>query len=383
MRAGDDTMLCKLHLCKPNPNRSILSRLLICLLVSVFTMCSLAACKKDKKTEIVLTTDFEDGEVFRIEKMSCYEPEVMVYLVNSENKYDEIFGPDIWQIPIEGTTLENKYKDTILARLAQIKVMNLMAADQDFKLTEDDQLRVKAAARDYYASLNQTEKDIMKVDEDILYNIYYEFATADKLYHDMTDKIDLQISDDEARIVTVRDILVKTYKPSAVGTVSYNSAEKDEAYQRILSIKQRLDEGADFDVIAESTENEDDRIEYSFGRGVMPASYEDAAFSLVVGDISDIVETEYGYHILKCITAYDPEETDRNREVLIKEKKQEAFNKMYDDYLQNINSNLNGDLWDTISYRKTDAIATTSFFDVYDTYFVPVTGASYGTKVEN
>ena len=372
------TMLCKLPtgisaLCKP----------LVCLTLLILSVLALAGCGKEKKTEIVLTTDFEEGEVFRIENMSCYEPEVMVYLVNSENLYDTIFGADIWQIPIDGTTLENKYKDTILARLAQIKVMNLMAADQDFKLNDDDVLRVKSAARDYYASLNPVEREVMKVDEDTLYNIYYEFATADKLYHDMTDKIEPEISDDEARIVTVRDILIKTYKPSAAGTVSYNRAERDEAYERILNIKNRLDEGADFDVIAESTENEDERIEYSFGRGVMPASYEEAAFSLVVGEISDIVETDYGYHILKCITAYDPEETDKNREIIIKKKKQEAFNKMYDDYLQNINSNLNADLWDTIAYAKSDAVTTTTFFDVYDTYFIPVTGASYGTKVQN
>ncbi len=375
---SENDKLCKpilpfLKLCKP----------MIYLAVMFLSVLTLAGCKKEKKTEIVLTTDFEEGEVFRIEKISCYEPEVMVYLVNSENLYDTIFGADIWQIPIEGTTLENKYKDTILARLAQIKVMNLMAADQDFKLNDDDVLRVKSAARDYYASLNPAEREVMKVDEDILYKIYYEFATADKLYHDMTDKIEPEISDDEARIVTVRDILIKTYKPSALGTVSYNAAERDEAYERILSIKNRLDEGADFDVIAESTENEDERIEYSFGRGVMPDSYEEAAFSLVVGEISDIVETDYGYHILKCITAYDPEETDKNREIIIKKKKQEAFNKMYDDYLKNINSNLNADLWDTIAYAKSDAVSTTTFFDVYDTYFVPVTGASYGTKVQN
>lgn len=382
MNNKNSPKLCKLDLCKPIKYGYRTGFIVSLLLVSL-SLCLLAGCKKEKKTEIVLTTDFEEGEVFRIEKMSCYVPEVMVYLVNSENKYDTIFGSDIWQIPIEGTTLENKYKDTILARLAQIKVMNLMAADQDFKLNEDDDLRVKAAARDYYASLNPAEKELMGVDEDTLYNIYYEFATADKLYHDMTDKIDPEISDDEARIVTVRDILIKTYKPSAVGTVSYNRAERDEAYERILSIKNRLDEGADFDVIAESTENEDDRIEYSFGRGVMPAAYEDAAFSMIVGEVSDIVETEYGYHILKCITAYDPEETDKNREILVKKKKQEAFNKMYDDYLLTINSNLNGDLWDTIAYAKSDAVTTTSFFDVYDTYFVPVTGASYGTKVEN
>ena len=356
---------------------------IIYIVVFLLISCMCIGCKKSKKTEIVLTTDFEEGEVFRIEKMSCYVPEVMVYLVNSENQYDEIFGQQIWEIPIDGMTLEDKYKDTILARLAQIKVMNLMAQDQDFQLSEDDILRVKAAARDYYASLNETEKQMMGVDEETIYNVYFEFATADRLYHAITDDVKPQISDDEARIVTVRDILVKTYKPSAVGTVSYNAAEKAEAYERISALKQKIDEGVDFDVIAESVENEDNQIQYSFGRGVMPAAYEEAAFNLTVGEISDIVETEYGYHILKCVTAYDPEEADRNREAIIKVKKQEAFNNIYDGYIQGLNSNLNADLWDSVGYVKTNAITTTSFFDVYDTYFVPVTGASYGTKVKS
>ena len=78
----------------------------------------------------------------------------------------------------------------------------------------------------------------------------------------------------------------------------------------------------------------------------------------------------------------NPEEADRNREAIIKVRKQEAFNNIYDGYIQGLNSNLNADLWDAVSYTKTNAITTTSFFDVYDTYFVPVTGASYGTQVK-
>ena len=76
--------------------------------------------------------------------------------------------------------------------------------------------------------------------------------------------------------------------------VSYNAAEKQEAYERIEKIKKKIDDGADFDIIAESVENEDTKIEYSFGRGVMPPSYEDAAFNLIVGQVSDIVDQMNG-----------------------------------------------------------------------------------------
>lgn len=51
----------------------------------------------NRDTKIVLTTGFTKDEVFRIETASCYKKEVMVYLTNLQNQYEQVYGTEIWQ----------------------------------------------------------------------------------------------------------------------------------------------------------------------------------------------------------------------------------------------------------------------------------------------
>jgi len=330
----------------------------------------LAGCgRKKNASQIVLTSDFLENEVFRVEELSCMKSEVLVYLVNCENQYSEVFGPDIWNKPIGDTTLEGRYKETVLARIAQIKSMTLLAKQYNIELDEEEEKKVSMAAIDYFANITEQDKVAMECDVDTITNLYHDFALANKLYDYITADVNPEISDDEARTITVEGILVKTYSVDDYGIRhEFSTDEKKSAYQRILTAKTLLDEGAEFELIAQEY-NEDTQNTYSFGRGVMPEVYEETAFSLSNDEISDIIETEYGYHIIKCITTFNKDETQANKGAIVEQRKQEAFDAAYDAFVVNLTSRLNEPLWSSITYNKSTGATTVNFFDIYDKYF--------------
>lgn len=70
-----------------------------------------------------------------------------------------------------------------------------------------------------------------------------------------------------------------------------------------LGILERLNKGESFAKLAEEFSLDGSRKRGGdlgfFGRGVMVREFEDAAFKLDKGQISGLVKTQFGYHIIK------------------------------------------------------------------------------------
>lgn len=345
---------------------------ILCVLVLSLGMTLLTACgdKSDSNTKIVLTTGFSKDEIFRIEDMSCTLPEIMVYLTTTQNQYESVYGEKIWEADLEGITLEENVKETVLAKMAQVKTMNLLAEQHQVTLSKEEIEKAKKAAEDYYGGLNETEISKMEITKETVLNLYSEYALADKVYEYIIKDINPEISDDEARTITVEHILIKTYTLNGAGEkIEYTESAKQEAYRKAQEVLQLAKSGEqDFQSLIGSY-SEDDNTTYSFGKGTMDPAFEEAAFNLGTEEISEIVESEYGYHIIKCISTFNKEETDANKIKIVEQRKEEVFGEEYDEFVSSLTRKLNEDLWDKVVFIHDPAVNTKTFFDVYDEYF--------------
>lgn len=343
-----------------------------CLLVGMLCLSSLTGCgskNEESNTKVVLTTGFEKDEIFRIESISCKLPEIMVYLTNTQNQYESVYGSEIWEANVDGITLEQNIKDTALARIAQIKTMNLLAHNHEVELSEQEEEAVAMAAKTYYESLNEKEKTLMGVDEETVQGLYAEYALANKVYQFIIRDINPEISDDEARTITVQHVLIKTYALDGTGAkIEYTSEAKADAYALAKEVWELAQEGTDFEELIERY-SEDNKGTYSFGKGDMDQTFEEASFNLGTDEISEIVETKYGYHIIKCINTFNRAETDANKVKIVEERKKEVFGQEYDTFVKSLTRNLNDELWESVAFIHDAEVTTADFFDVYGMYF--------------
>ena len=98
--------------------------------------------------------------------------------------------------------------------------------------------------------------------------------------------------------VRASHILIKV-EPQADGS------QKAAARKKIEKIQQRVQKGEDFAALAQELSQDPSSAKGGdlgyFGRGQMVRSFEQAAFALMPGEVSDIVETKFGYHLIKVI----------------------------------------------------------------------------------
>jgi len=112
--------------------------------------------------------------------------------------------------------------------------------------------------------------------------------------------------------------------------------DSDAAKAKAQSVYEKTKTGESFETLVK--ENSDDIGSASeggdlgfFGRGVMDENFEDAVFAMNVGDISEPVKSEFGYHIiqLEAVKAPEGKSFEKVKDDLASELKKQKAEKLY------------------------------------------------------
>ena len=213
-----------------------------------------------------------------------------------------------------------KLKDNILDSLIEREVLYQQSQKAGIKITDqtiDDQL---AAIKKRFPSETEYKNALAKMnlsEDEVRLQIKRGLSIRELIEQQISSKV--VITDEESK--AYYDKNPQMFKQPAQIKASHilikvdakaDEAKKAEARKKIEVVQQKLKDGDDFAALAkeysEGPSNAKGGDLGYFRRGQMVKPFEDAAMALKPNEVSEVVETRFGYHLIKV---YDnkPEQT--------------------------------------------------------------------------
>lgn len=303
-------------------------------------------------TETEETKENRGELVVTVGNNKVYYNEAMLYFMFMKAQYEAYFGDAVWSYDIgDGTTFEDQAKEEILNLLTQTKIIVDKSDGYSVALTEEEEATVLEKADEYYSGITEADKGKYGFTEDLIRKFYRENMIYQKVYDAVTMNADTEVSDEEAKQITVEQILIKTTVSKDGKDEAMTEAEKKTARNRAVRLLKDAKKTEDFKKLAQAN-TEDSQVEYTFGKGEMVEPFEIAAFALNTGELSQLVETEYGYHIIYCVSDYDKDATLEKKEEIIEDRQNELFKKLYDEWSQSYKVEVKEKVWTVMTLRN-------------------------------
>ena len=211
-------------------------------------------------------------------------------------QYEQNYGTDVWEKEVDGRKTIDIVKEKVLDSLIDTRI----------QMKKADELGIKVSEEELNTEINKF-KGLFDSEER-----FNEFLTSQKIdmeYFEYSLKRDLIIN--KLRVKLTENIKVTDEEVTTYYGANQNEFIKVKASHILLDTEeearnaiQRLNQGEDFNKLAKEISKDPSAQQNSgdlgyFKHGDMVEPFETAAFALAPGKVSDIVRTDYGFHIIK------------------------------------------------------------------------------------
>ncbi|MEA2096054.1 MAG: peptidylprolyl isomerase [Candidatus Cloacimonadota bacterium] len=224
------------------------------------------------------------------------------------------------QLNASGTAMNNITQFDILNDMIEAKLIIQKAKEEEYEV--DDQMikemaedQIKQVASQFPSEL-EFKKELRGAGLSVpdLKDYYIEMMTEEQLKsqiirHNIKSKI--HITEGEVEEYYKENLVDIPPRPEMykigmiVRFIKAGKDTKEKVLVEINKIRDKVNEGADFAELAKEYSDGPSAANGGnlgfFGKGMMVKPFEAAAFALMPGEISEVIETQFGYHIIKVL----------------------------------------------------------------------------------
>ena len=300
---------------------------------------------ESKPSASVFTFDHEDVSL----------SEVWIYAEIVRGAYERRYGSAVWGIETMDSDEKVASMEEITKRdvINDIRITKAMAKNADalgVTISDDDIVDIRSDSVSFFKNLTDEQIKAMDLTEELVEKVYTENVKANRVRELLMAEGSVEISDEEARMTTFYDLLFPAYTEDALGNAMPYSADQK------LTVKETAEAAlAEYENTENPLTNEEIASKHNLKFGGkrtlsttdMVAEYGEEVvnllYSLGNGEHTQVVETEYGYHIFTMIELTDSVETAKVKEDIQKEKQKEYVQKKIDEWLATLSPEWNYD----------------------------------------
>lgn len=254
-----------------------------------------------------------DAVLLRVDGVDVTAERYFYWLFSSVSNATAYCGTDGFDTDAgDGRSYGEVCLDFTLEAAKQYAVVEGWAKEQGLALTEEELAEITAQVDSYAEQYGDFGFQYMGVTRETMAYLYQQYSVYEKLAAAVLDE-DGALAPTEEELTAyaegsglmMADHILLSTKNLSTGEALDDAAVKAQ-YEKAEEILHELREAEDlpscFKLLADEYSEDPGRAVYPdgyvFGEGEMLQEFEDAAKSLAVGEISGIVETSAGYHIL-------------------------------------------------------------------------------------
>lgn len=279
--------------------------------------------------------------------------EYYIYAKTVQEDYSKAYGNGVWNLELtvddESTTVRDVTIEDIIEDINRVKVLAAHAEDFSIVLSDVENAEVENKAEAFYNGLTDNDIEKTSMTKELLRQVISENMLAEKVYDQVLADYDFEISDEEARMITFYDMVFECYELEKDGSVKEFTPEKkaiqlERANEALSSLAE--EEGTTFRSIVDKYHLQYSS-EYTMSKTELVEEYGSSVANSILalsdGEVSVVIETQYGYHLFKMLKSNNEELTKENKQQIITSKQKEYFNGVYEDWLKAYDSHFNSD----------------------------------------